>query len=201
MTPPRVSLRRIQWSATEHTVRLAQEAAGGRGRGCAGATLPGRRVRRWGRRGTAYRERRRAALAGAREEVSWRPRNSARGGWGSGWAPNRGATSAHTVPLAKPGDTTLRQTAFSSSGRSKSHRAPQAPQQQREKGDSVRGVDMCRSCIDEGDGNTADTGIYRGGELQAARTVPQRTGHGAPNAAPKLETQRLASEPASTFQG
>ena len=76
-----------------------------------------------------------------------------------------------------------------------------AAQQQREKGDSVRGVDMCRSCIDEGDGNTADTGIYRGGELQAARTVPQRTGHGAPKAAPKLETQRLALEPPSTFQG
>ena len=48
----------------------------------------------------------RAALAGAREEVSWRPRNSARGGGGLGlWVrpPNRAsATSVHTVPLAKP---------------------------------------------------------------------------------------------------
>ena len=107
VTPPRVSLRRIQWRVIEHTVRLAPEAAGGRGRGCAGATpAPGRTARRWGRRGAGGRERPRAALAGAREEVSWRPRNSARGGGGLGlWVrpPNRAsATSVHTVPLAKP---------------------------------------------------------------------------------------------------
>ncbi len=78
----------------ECDMRLAQEAAGGRGRGCAGATLPGRRVRRWGRRGTGCRERRRAALAGAREEVSWRPRNSA-SGWGSVGTEQRSHVCTH----------------------------------------------------------------------------------------------------------
>ena len=106
VTPTRVSLRRIQRRVIEHTVRLAPEAAGGRGRGCAGATpAPGRTARRWGRRGAGCRERRRAALAGAREEVSWRPRNSARSGGLGLWvrSPNRAsATSVHTVPLAKP---------------------------------------------------------------------------------------------------
>ena len=61
-------------------------------------------------------------------------------------------------------------------------------------GDSVRGVDMCRSCIDEGDGNTADTGSSR---WRAAGRTYCASAHGArriQSGPPKLETQRLASE-------
>ena len=43
-------------------------------------------------------------------------------------------------------------------------------------GDSVRGVDMCRSCIDEGDGNAADTGLSR---WRAAGRTHCASAHGA----------------------
>ena len=155
VTPPRDSLRRIQWHVIEHTVRLAPEAAGGRGRGCAGATpAPGRTARRWGRRG-----------AGCRERSTGRARRRSRGGvlaaaqlceggWGVGALgavteqslslgfilPSAQVVEAHHTVRPRP---PLRSPAAASCARA---------------GDSVRGVDMCRSCIDEGDDNTADTG-------------------------------------------
>ena len=128
---------------------------------------------------------RRAALAGAHEEVSWRPRNSAKGGGGLGlWVrpPNRAsATSVHTVPLAKPA---TRLADCLQLKRSK-HITPCAPRPPLRSpaaascaraGDSVRGVDMCRSCIDEGDGNTADTGLSR---WRAAGRTHCASAHGA----------------------
>lgn len=194
VTPPRVSLRRIQWRVIEHTVRLAPEAAGGRGRGCAGATpAPGRTARRWGRRG-----------AGCRERSTGRARRRSRGGvlaaaqlceGGLGlWvrAPNRAsATSVHTVPLAKPA-TRLGFRLPSAQVVEAHHtvrprpplRSPAAASCARA-GDSVRGVDMCRSCIDEGDGNTADTGLSRwraaGRTHCASAQGARRTQSGPPN--------------------
>ena len=148
--------------------------AGGRGWPRDGAARAPHRPR-GGRRGAgggaglAAGSGRRAALAAAHEEVSWRPRNSARGGWGSGCghrtepqprlctlcpSPSQRHAlasdclqlkwSKHITPCApRP---PLRSPAAASCARA---------------GDSVRGVDMCRSCIDEGDGNTADTGLSR----------------------------------------
>ena len=173
VTPPRVSLRRIQWRVIEHTVRLAPEAAGGRGRGCAGATpAPGRTARRWGRRG-----------AGCRERSTGRARRRSRGGvlaaaqlceggWGAG-APGCGHRTEPQPRLYTLCPSPSQRHALASDClqlKWSKHITPCAPRPPLRSpaaascaraGDSVRGVDMCRSCIDEGDGNTADTGLSR----------------------------------------
>ena len=194
VTPPRVSLRRIQWRAIEHTVRLAPEAAGGRGRGCAGATpAPGRTARRWGRRG-----------AGCRERSTCRPRRRSRGGvlaaaqlceggWGVGalGAATEQSLShvcTHCAPR-QASDTPWLKTAFSSSGGSTSHRAPRplsaAQQQQAVRGQGT--VCAALTCAARASTRVMATQLtlaHQGGELQAALIVPQRTGHGASKAAP-----------------
>ena len=196
VTPPRVSLRRIQWRVIEHTVRLAPEAAGGRGRGCAGATpAPGRTARRWGRRG-----------AGCRERSTGRARRRSRGGvlaaaqlceggWGvgalgAGTEQSLSHVCTHCAPR-QASDTPCLQTAFTSSGRSTSHRAPPGPLSAAQQQQAVRGqgtVCAALTCAVRASTRVMATQLtldYRGGVLQAAHTVPQRRGHGAPKAAPQ----------------
>ena len=47
---------------------------------------------------------------------------------------------------------------------------------------AVTELSLSRSCIDEGDGNTADTLDYRRGELQAALCLSARGGKAGPQA-------------------
>ena len=124
---------------------------------------------------------RRAALAGAHEEVSWRPRNSARGGWGSGCGHRtEPQPRLYTLCPRQASDTPWLQTAFSSSGRSTSHRAPQASAAQQQQ--AVRGqgtVCAALTCAVRASTRVMATQLtldYRGGVLQAAHTVPQRRG-------------------------
>ena len=144
VTPPRVSLRRIQWRVIEHTVRLAPEAAGGRGRGCAGATTE--------------------------QSLSH--------------------VCTHCAPR-QASDPPCLQTAFTSSGRSTSHRAPPGPLSAAQQQQAVRGQGTAcaaLTCAVRASTRVMATQLtldYRGGVLQAAHTVPQRRGHGAPKAAPQ----------------
>ena len=134
----------------------------------------------------------RAALAGAHEEVSWRPRNSARGGWGSGCGHRtEPEPRLYTLCPRQASDTPWLQTAFTSSGRSTSHRAPPGPLSAAQQQQAVRGqgtVCAALTCAVRASTRAMATQLTlddRGGELQAAHTVPQRRGHGAPKAAPQ----------------
>ena len=134
----------------------------------------------------------RAALAGAREEVSWRPPNSARRGVGALGAATEQSLShvcTHCAPR-QASDTPCLQTAFTSSGRSTSHRAPPGPLSAAQQQQAVRGqgtVCAALTCAVRASTRVMATQLtlaHQGGELQAALIVPQRTGHGASKAAP-----------------
>ena len=114
------------------------------------------------------------------------------GGWGSGCGHRtEPEPRLYTLCPRQASDTPWLQTAFSSSGRSTSHRAPPGPLSAAQQQQAVRGqgtVCAALTCAVRASTRVMATQLtldYRGGVLQAAHTVPQRRGHGAPKAAPQ----------------
>ena len=112
------------------------------------------------------------------------------GALGAGTEQSLSHVCAHCAPR-QASDTPWLQTAFSSSGRSTSHRAPPGPLSAAQQQQAVRGqgtVCAALTCAVRASTRVMATQLtldYRGGVLQAAHTVPQRTWHGAPKAAPQ----------------